>query len=94
MSMSEPWATVRRLRWFIRGGAILCCVSYWACHRPVQPEKKADPKTTSLAGAVLIPDQPHGNAAEWPTSAGDYANTRYSPLDAIRPDNVKQLQLA
>jgi lanthanide-dependent methanol dehydrogenase len=94
MSIWEPWATIRRYRWLIRGGAILCCVSYWACHRPVRHEKKPELKTTALAGAVLIPDHSHGNPAEWPTSAGDYANTRYSPLEAIRPDNVKELKLA
>ena len=31
---------------------------------------------------------------EWPTYGGSYANTRYSPLDQITRDNVRQLRVA
>jgi PQQ-dependent dehydrogenase (methanol/ethanol family) len=91
---SHFWATIRNFRWFIRGGATLCCISYWACHRPVRQENKPVAEKSALASAVLVRDPAPRNPAEWPTSAGDYANTRYTPLDTIRPDNVKKLKLA
>ncbi|HEX4779907.1 MAG TPA: PQQ-dependent dehydrogenase, methanol/ethanol family, partial [Usitatibacter sp.] len=31
---------------------------------------------------------------DWPMPARDYASTRFSPLDAIKPDNVARLELA
>src|SRR5512142_2727916 len=31
---------------------------------------------------------------DWPMPAHDYASTRFSPLDEIRPDNVAKLELA
>jgi lanthanide-dependent methanol dehydrogenase len=91
---SRFWTTIRHFRWFIRGGATICCISYWACHRPIRQEHKPAAEKPALASAVLVRDPAPRNPAEWPTSAGDYANTRYSPLDAIRPDNVKEMKLA
>ena len=35
-----------------------------------------------------------GNPAQWATQPGDYANTRYSTLDKINKDNVRDLQVA
>src|SRR5215216_4194535 len=52
------------------------------------------PPPRGLPGAKLVAQPPRSDAEEWPTSAGDYRSTRYSPLDQIRPDNVKRLALA
>lgn len=43
------------------------------------------------ATANLAPNDPPG---EWRSQARDYANTRYSPLADITPDNVGQLRVA
>ena len=43
---------------------------------------------TTGATADFAPNDPPG---EWRSQARDYANTRYSPLDQIKPDNVGQL---
>lgn len=40
------------------------------------------------------PAQPTPPAGEWRYYAGDRASTKYSPLDQIRPDNVKGLRVA
>jgi lanthanide-dependent methanol dehydrogenase len=69
---------------------ILC----WACHRPSEqtPSRGAAPGT--LAQAALARAAPDRNGDEWPTSAGDYANTRFTPLADVTPANVKELKLA
>jgi PQQ-dependent dehydrogenase (methanol/ethanol family) len=65
------------------------------CRQKPAPEKKAVVSApAALAGARLLPAAPRPNASEWPMSAADYANTRFTPLDAIRPDNAAQLALA
>src|SRR4051812_11110359 len=37
---------------------------------------------------------PGKEAGQWTVPAGDYANTRYTPLDQITRDNVKDLKVA
>jgi glucose dehydrogenase len=41
--------------------------------------------------ANFAPNDPPG---EWHSQARDYANTRFSPLDEINFENVKQLRIA
>lgn len=43
------------------------------------------------ATANFAPNDPPG---EWHSQARDYANTRYSMLDQIKPENVGQLRVA
>ncbi len=47
----------------------------------------------SCAPAV-VPDTPGPADAEWPEYARDKAGTKYSPLDQINRDNVRNLQIA
>ncbi|MCC6142676.1 MAG: PQQ-binding-like beta-propeller repeat protein [Candidatus Hydrogenedentes bacterium] len=54
----------------------------------VLPAAAQDPGTEDIR---LVSELPNG---EWHLPAGDYANTRYSPLTAINTDNVKDLKMA
>jgi PQQ-dependent dehydrogenase (methanol/ethanol family) len=45
----------------------------------------------ALAGIHLVSPVPDG---QWTMPAGDYANTRYSPLDKINATNVQNLKIA
>ena len=51
----------------------------------------------SLAGVALANDDVQGlisDSKNWAIQTGDYANTRYSKLNKITKDNVKNLQVA
>jgi quinoprotein glucose dehydrogenase len=55
--------------------------------------------TLSLAASVitvsvLLSGQTGANNGEWPHWGADHANTKYSPLDQINRDNVKDLRIA
>ncbi|CAN7638823.1 methanol/ethanol family PQQ-dependent dehydrogenase [Phyllobacterium sp. LjRoot231] len=53
--------------------------------------------TFSLAGGALANDDLQGlisDSKNWAIQTGDYANTRYSKLNKITKDNVKNLQVA
>lgn len=53
--------------------------------------------TFSLAGGALANDDLQGlisDSKNWAIQTGDYANTRYSKLNQITKDNVKNLQVA
>lgn len=67
-----------------------------ACGRPTEPGKGPAAQVEHLAGwtgatANFAPDPPPG---EWPSQGRDFANTRYSPLTQITPQNVAQLRVA
>ena len=54
---------------------------------PAVPSQKSySGATADFAGA--------GRPGEWTSQARDFANTRYSPLDQITPENVGKLKLA
>jgi lanthanide-dependent methanol dehydrogenase len=80
--------------WWARAATFLFLVVFWACHRPSAQQKPASAKPGLLRQATLVRESPHQNADAWPTSAGDYANTRFSPLTEIAPTNVKGLKLS
>jgi lanthanide-dependent methanol dehydrogenase len=48
----------------------------------------------ALAAEVSANFAPNDPPGEWHSQARDYANTRYSPLDEINLENVKQLRIA
>ncbi|MCO4318181.1 methanol/ethanol family PQQ-dependent dehydrogenase [Phyllobacterium sp. 21LDTY02-6] len=53
--------------------------------------------SVSLAGGALANDDLQAlisNSKDWAIQTGDYANTRYSKLNKINKDNVKNLQVA
>jgi PQQ-dependent dehydrogenase (methanol/ethanol family) len=52
------------------------------------------PASTSNSGAVIAVDEPTANAGEWTAPARDYANSRYSPLAQITPENAKNLHVS
>ena len=56
-------------------------------------------RTGQLVGlvvALVVSMMPRGAAdtrGEWPAYAADNASTKYSPIDQITRDNVKQVQI-
>jgi lanthanide-dependent methanol dehydrogenase len=56
------------------------------------PPLKLVPVLLGLLPIIALAADPRD--AEWPMPARDYAATRFSPLDAIKPDNVAKLELA
>ena len=84
----------------IRGwsAALLISVGLTAagCHQPSAPTAGLAVTTTPLststgATADFSPNDPPG---EWRRQSRDYANTRFSTLNEITPDNVAQLRIA
>lgn len=63
--------------------------------------KKLSLSVVLLLGAAGVPAMANdsvlkatGDPNQWAIQTGDYANTRYSKLDQINKDNVKDLQVA
>jgi PQQ-dependent dehydrogenase (methanol/ethanol family) len=59
--------------------------------QPATSSSAANPSSMTGAAANFAPNDPAG---EWRSAGRDYANTRYSPLDQINAQNVKQLKIA
>jgi PQQ-dependent dehydrogenase (methanol/ethanol family) len=65
------------------------------CQKAEHSANRAPPKPAkALDGARLMAQPERTPIGDWPVSAGDYANTRFSALDQIRADNVGKLTLA
>ncbi len=56
-----------------------------------QPNGSTHDVPGALPGIHIVSPVPNG---QWTMPAGDYANTRYSPLDKINASNVKNLKIA
>ncbi len=54
------------------------------------PPGAAQTSPSTGATANFAPNEPAG---EWHSQAHDYANTRYSTLDEITPENVSRLRV-
>ena len=88
-------------RWLI-GASVLCAASASSVLGQAAPSVKdatqnggaGSGMTTDIPGALpgihLITPVPNG---QWTLPAGDYANTRYSPLSQVNATNVKNLKL-
>lgn len=74
----------------LRAAALLCLAlmtpGAWA------QVPSASPSLSSPASAPARAPAEQGAAGDWPMAARDHANTRYSPLAQITPDNVARLQ--
>ena len=72
--------------------AMTCCAGTWAA--PPAKGNGGNGATTDIPGALpgihLVSPVPDG---EWTLPAGDYANTRYSPLAQINTKNVQNLKV-
>lgn len=85
---------MRKKRAWVGAGAALammCCAGTWAA----PPKGNGGNGTTTdipgeLPGVHLVSPVPDG---QWTLPAGDYANTRYSPLSQINTKNVKNLKV-
>ncbi len=71
----------------------LMAMAIWSCGRGSTPGREAKngsaPVTSAAASGIGAPAD-----GTWPMQAGDYANTRYSPLSQINTSNATQLQMA
>ncbi|HZE09696.1 MAG TPA: PQQ-binding-like beta-propeller repeat protein, partial [Gemmatimonadaceae bacterium] len=72
---------------------LLMAVTIWACGRGSTPGREATngsaPGGSGASAGIGAPAD-----GTWPMQAGDYANTRYSPLNQITAANATQLQMA
>lgn len=87
----------RKKIWFRYIQAILAVILIavgWSLVR-AQANKPPDGSTNDVPGALsgIHIVSPVANG-QWTMPAGDYANTRYSPLDKINAGNVKNLKIA
>lgn len=73
---------------------LLICVSWLLSLSSQGQQKKNNTGENSVPGQLstihLVSPEPDG---QWTIPAGDYAGTRYSPLDQINAENVKNLKL-
>jgi quinoprotein glucose dehydrogenase len=47
-----------------------------------------------VSAQPVLAESPTRKDSEWPVYGADKANTKYSPLDQIRPENVAKLRIA
>src|SRR5580765_3057328 len=67
--------------------------------RPLRHARLWDPALAGFVSAVLLCAMPlisqsGAKNGEWRSYGGEEASTRYSPLDQIKRDNVKDLKIA
>ena len=91
LSLREP---VRRYRrWTVAGCLMLAQLG--CSSRPNHPaESRTSERTTSLPARSLRDTLAAADDGQWRMPARNYASTRYSGLDQITSQNVKQLTLA
>ncbi|MGB1559889.1 MAG: methanol/ethanol family PQQ-dependent dehydrogenase [Sinimarinibacterium flocculans] len=74
--------------------AVTAIVALWGCQKQEATPPESRHQTHAVPGQVprvqLIAPLPQG---EWHLPTGDYANTRFSPLDQITTTNVDQLKV-
>ena len=91
---------VKNLSRHAAGIVMLCAIACIPCTLILAQQKKGanntapgQGMTTDIPGALpgirLISPVPNG---QWTLPAGDYANTRFSPLSQINTTNVQNLQ--
>src|SRR4051794_3626047 len=78
----------------------LCCAVLFAVPACSDRTKDVNLTTTRVGSVTAIPGTHPGvrlvsplRNAEWRLPSGDYANTRFSPLDQLRPNNVSNLRV-
>ena len=73
------------------GAPALACALFAASALGAQTPSMSAPPSMTATTANFAPQDPPG---EWRRASRDYANTHYSPLDQITPENVKRLRMA
>lgn len=88
---------VQRLQRVVGYGALVCVAAACGCAAAQNKNQAGAPgngMTTDVPGAQpgihLVSPVPDG---QWTMPSGDYANTRYSPLDKINSTNVQNLHV-
>jgi PQQ-dependent dehydrogenase (methanol/ethanol family) len=92
--MPPPLSTLRRIALPIALASLLGGIS--GCHKPPSPKQGLAVPVEHLQGwtGATANFAPNAAPGEWPSQGRDYANTRYSPLTQITPENVDQLHVA
>jgi PQQ-dependent dehydrogenase (methanol/ethanol family) len=65
-----------------------------AAAAPNNQTAPATPDQSASSGKAALPDFVKKDDTQWPTASQNAANTRYSPMTEITPDNVKNLRVA
>lgn len=74
----------------LAAGALLVFGAH-AATQDAQPSSEGGTASLTQARASFAPQDPPG---EWRRPSRDFANTRFSPLGQIDPDNVQRLRIA
>ncbi|HST54141.1 MAG TPA: methanol/ethanol family PQQ-dependent dehydrogenase [Pyrinomonadaceae bacterium] len=75
--------------------ALLCsAVLMVACSSPAREQPAGPQRATRPAGGGQVPAFAQGDDGQWLMPAKDYASTRFSTLDQINTENVKDLRLS
>jgi PQQ-dependent dehydrogenase (methanol/ethanol family) len=85
--------TCRQILFCCFGGAValLTCTSGTAVAQAIAPAAATAAQGSGAAGERA---RVYGDPGNWPMQLGNYAGWRYSPLDQINRDNVKNLKVA
>src|SRR4051812_21294263 len=59
--------------------------------KPLEPQRASQPASV---GQLSVPANPQAEDGQWMMPAKDYSSTRYSGLDQINTENVKNLRVA
>ena len=83
------------------GFGLALALSFFGAWRALAARSAAPPRAARRAGLMQVPGQRPGihlvspvPDGDWTLPAGDFANTRYSPLHQINAGNVKNLKVA
>lgn len=88
------FAEFSSINWMLLPTAMGLALLLFACsHKPSEQNVGARP-TTQQTSAQRATSQQQAEDGQWSMPAKDYASTRYSGLDQINTENVKNLKLA
>ena len=78
-----------------RCAPVAACVLLFACDRDAGQSQAATASAAgSITGTLAISGMDPKRGGEWTMAPGDYANTRFSPLDDVNTSNVASLRVA
>src|SRR5262245_28874172 len=82
----------RKIQMFVLLGSLALALLVDGCGKEAEKATAQGPPVVpgAVPGLRMISELPAG---EWHLPAGDYANTRFSPLDQITTENVKGLKV-
>jgi PQQ-dependent dehydrogenase (methanol/ethanol family) len=74
---------------------VTCCLLLLACDRDAGQSQAATASAAgSITGTLAVSGMDPKRGSDWTMAPGDYASTRFSPLDEITTSNVSTLRVA